>query len=143
MDVAKIEGNNNYQDLMHRIHDISPTSHTEPSSTRSTALSILQDRSPIPSLLCRILRHWHPRHSDSAALGDMLVALKTAAESYLGVSISTADLVTPLPPSLRGKQLLDSATSLAGLRRATGYPVARCVAAMANGIGDYYLTPRC
>lgn len=144
VDVAKIEGSTRYKYVMRHIQATDRTHHPGKPSTRNPFLSRLHHDLPFPSLLRSALNRWQHRSPDATAIGDMLLALKTAAESYLGVPVPTADLVIPMSISPSGRHILESASSSAGLDRAAGFPVAGSLAAMANGIGAYYQHPeRC
>ena len=84
---------------------------------------------------------WHRQDSDTTAVKAMLLTLKSAAEAYLECAAPVADLVVPTTILGRGREILKSASSSAGFKRAAGFPVAGQLAAMANGIGPFYQHP--
>lgn len=136
VDVARIEGNSQYKDIMRNLAGPEDTHSTEAFLTlRTTASKAFKSAR---NQLYHFLRPWQTRDPASAALGDMITALKAAAESYIGNTIAIADFATPLPPGPQGRHLLSNAMSSVRLGKAAGYPQAGPVAAMANGIGDYY-----
>lgn len=128
VDVPRIESNNQYKDIMRQIAD-----------PESTIPRLLKPKT-LPSALDWFVDRWQPRSPESAALGDMLIALKSAAESYISSPVTKADFTTPLRSfSSRGRNLLDKAMQTAGLRKgtfATAYAEAGEMATIANGIGE-------
>ena len=147
VDVAKVEGSFRYKNVMRHIQ--ATDAHYSPGEppNPNPLLSRLQHQWPFSSFLQipsarNCLKHWHLQSPDVTAIEDMLLALKTSAESYLGDKVFAADLAVPMPISPRGGHILESASSLVGLDRAAGFPVAGGLAAMVNGMGNNYQYPR-
>ncbi len=146
VDVAKVESSTRYKNVMLHIQatDVQYTPSKPPNP--NPLLSRLQHQWPFSSFM-RIpfarnsLKHWHLQSPDVTAIEDMLLALKTSAESYLGDKVFVADLAVPMPISPRGGHILESASSLLGLERAAGFPIPGALAAMTNGMGNNYQYP--
>ena len=100
----------------------------------------LQQYLLLPPRLRKFLHRWKKPSPEVKAIEGMLRALKTAAESYIGIPVQVADTVVPMPISTpsKGRDLLEAATSAVGLERALGFPQAGSLAAMANDVGPFY-----
>lgn len=140
VDVAKIEGSPNYKAIMHHIETTSEVHH--PGTPEALDFLLQQLQHYLPSApLTSALSHWPHQDRDTNVVKAMLLALKSAAEAYLESPAPVADLVVPMTISERGRQIFESASSSAGFRRVTGFPVAGSLAAMANGICPFYQHP--
>jgi hypothetical protein len=71
-------------------------------------------------------------------MAQMIKALKSAAESYIGQPITVVSFTIPLLPAPKGQHLLDTALRSAGLNRTAQRLDAGHHAATANYIGAYY-----
>ena len=84
---------------------------------------------------------WRHRSPDAAAIGDLLLALKTTAECYLGAPVPVADIVTAVLLPANRRRTLQSATSHASLKRALIVRGAGSLAAMGTGVSPLSYQP--
>ncbi len=95
IDVAKIEGSTSYEAAMRHIQATDEVYHPETPVALDTFLLRLQHYLPTRPFLRSALNIWHHQGPDAAAVRAMLLALKSAAESYLETPVPVADLVIP------------------------------------------------
>lgn len=138
VDVAKIEGGLAYKEVM-RASDIINELSNSPRDVFPNALESGSGASQAPLVSTSPRDYLPPWRSGNDArsqpLSDMLKALKTATESYLGSKISAAEIVMPFPVSTSNLDSLRAASSSVSLHQPmSAQPPAGILAARAYGM---------